>query len=106
MSAAGSAAERDVVRKLARGSLFSRLKRSKQPLKLVAVPRDHVPGDRQRGEALIAGRMSVGKDSVALGDLDFARLGTHGALADLAGCADRRAETGSVGTGARRTGTP
>ena len=42
MSDEGSAAERDVVRKLARGSLLSRLKRSRQPLKLVAVPRDHV----------------------------------------------------------------
>ena len=52
MSDDGSAAERAVVRKLARGSLLSRLKRGEQPLKLVAVPRDHVHGDRQRGEAL------------------------------------------------------
>ena len=42
-----AAAERDVVRKLARGSLVSRLfKSARQPLKLLAVPRDHVQGDR------------------------------------------------------------
>jgi uncharacterized heparinase superfamily protein len=79
---ASSAAERDVVRKLARGSLFSRLKRSRQPLKLVAVPRDHVAGDRQRGESLLAGRLIVGSEMVALGDLDFAQVGAHGALAE------------------------
>jgi uncharacterized heparinase superfamily protein len=77
-----SAAERAVVQKLARGSFFSRLKRSKQPLKLAAVPRDHVPGDRQRGEALVAGRLAFGNEVVALGDLDFDRIGTHGALAE------------------------
>jgi uncharacterized heparinase superfamily protein len=58
------------------------LKRSKQPLKLAAVPRDHVPGDRQRGEALVAGRLAFGNEVVALGDLDFDRIGTHGALAE------------------------
>jgi len=79
---AGSAAERDVVRKLARGSLFSRLKRSRQPLKLVAVPRDHVPGDRLRGEALLSGRLSVGSEVLMLGDLDFARVGAEGPLAE------------------------
>jgi uncharacterized heparinase superfamily protein len=77
-----SAAERAVVQKLARGSFFSRLKRSKQPLKLAAGPRDHVPGDRQRGEALVAGRLAFGNEVVALGDLDFDRIGTHGALAE------------------------
>ena len=79
---ASSAAERDVVRKLARGSLFSRLKRSRQPLKLVAVPRDHVAGDRQRGESLLAGRLIVGSEMIPLGDLDFAQVGAHGALAE------------------------
>jgi uncharacterized heparinase superfamily protein len=81
MSADGSAAERDVVRKLARGSLLSRLKRSKQPLKLAAVPRDHVQGNRQRGDALLAGRFIVGSGSLPLAELDFARVGTQGALA-------------------------
>jgi uncharacterized heparinase superfamily protein len=79
---ASSAAERDVVRKLARGSLFSRLKRSRQPLKLVAVPRDHVPGDRLRGEAILSGRLAVGSEVVMLGDLDFARIGAEGSLAE------------------------
>jgi uncharacterized heparinase superfamily protein len=82
MTSGGSAAERDIVRKLARGSLLSRLKRSKQPLKLSAVPRDHVHGDRQRGDALLAGRFSVGSRTLSLADLDFARVGAAGPLAE------------------------
>ena len=78
----GSSAERAVVTRLARGSLFSRLKHGKHPLKLVAVPRDHVQGDRQRGEALLAGRYTLGSESVALKDLDFAALGASGPLAE------------------------
>jgi uncharacterized heparinase superfamily protein len=80
MNGGNSAAERDVVRKLARGSLFSRLKHSRQPLKLVAVPRDHVQGDRQRGDALLAGRFVVGSATLSLADLDFASIGTEGQL--------------------------
>ena len=82
MNAEGSAAERAVVRKLARGSLLSRLKRSKQPLKLVAVPRDHVQGDRQRGDALLTGRFTVGSETHPLADLDFGQIGARGALAE------------------------
>jgi uncharacterized heparinase superfamily protein len=103
MSSDGSAAERAVVTRLARGSLLSRLKTGKQPLKLVAVPRDHVHGDRQRGEALMAGRLVVGSESLVLKDLDFAQTGTTGAAAenlqgfswlrDLAAAASR--ETGA-----------
>ena len=78
----GSAAERAIVSKLARGSLLSRLKAGKQPLKLVAVPRDHVHGDRARGEALLAGRFSVGSETIPLKDLDVAAVGTRGALAE------------------------
>src|SRR5438445_3279286 len=81
MSSTSSAAERDVVRKLAPGSLFSRLKHSRQPLKLAAVPRDHVQGDRQRGDALLAGRFAVGAETLALGDLDLAAVGAEGSLA-------------------------
>jgi len=81
MNEAGSAAERDVVQKLARGSFLSRLKRSRHPLKLAAVPRDHVQGDRQRGDALLAGKLSVGSASVPLADLDFTELG-GGAVAE------------------------
>ena len=71
----GSAAEREVVRKLARGSLLSRLKHNRQPLKLAAVPRDHVEGDRQRGEALLAGRFTAGRQSLTLAELDFTAIG-------------------------------
>ena len=78
----GSAAERAVVTKLARGSFLSRLKSGKQPLKLVAVPRDHVRGDRQRGEALLAGQFSVGSETISLKDLDFAAIGASGPLAE------------------------
>ena len=80
-SADGSAAERAIVTKLTRGSLLSRLKASRQPLKLVAVPRDHVTGDRQRGEALIGGRFTSGSAALSLKDLDFAAVGTRGPLA-------------------------
>src|SRR6185436_669900 len=67
---ADTAAERDIVRKLARGSLFSRLiGHGRQPLKLAAVPRDHVAGDRSRGDASLAGA-------------DFAAIGADGALAE------------------------
>ncbi len=78
-----AAAQSAVVRKLARRPLFSRLFASgRQPLKLVAVPRDHVQGDRQRGEALLAGRFLLGNEAVSLTDLDFANLGTGGPVAD------------------------
>ena len=82
MSANDSAAERAAVSKLARGSLLSRLKRSKQPLKLVAVPRDHVQGERARGDALLAGRLTVGTETLPLKDLDFGEVGASGPLAE------------------------
>ena len=72
---------RDVVGKLARGSFLSRLKSSRQPLKLAAVPRDHVQGDRQRGAALLSGRFAVGSDAISLGDLDLGAIGAAGPLA-------------------------
>jgi uncharacterized heparinase superfamily protein len=79
---ADSAAERAVVSKLARGSLLWRLKRSKQPLKLVAVPRDHVHGERLRGEGVLAGNFTVGAQTLPLKDLDFGKVGATGALAE------------------------
>jgi uncharacterized heparinase superfamily protein len=82
MSAGGSAAESDVVRKLAKGSLLSRLKTSRQPLKLVAVPRDHVQGDRARGAALMSGKFTVGSETLPLADLDFAAVGAEGVAAE------------------------
>jgi uncharacterized heparinase superfamily protein len=77
----GSADERAVVSRLARGSLLSRLRRSRQPLKLVAVPRDHVQGERSRGDALLAGRFIVGSEALSLKDLDFGQVGASGPVA-------------------------
>src|SRR4029078_8940365 len=68
------------VSKLARGSFLSRLRPSKQPLKLVAVPRDHVRGERARGDALLAGRFTVGSEPLPLKDLDVAAVGATGPL--------------------------
>ena len=82
MNGGRSDAERALVGKLARGSLLSRLKRSRQPLKLAAVPRDHVHGNRSRGDALMAGRFTVGSQTLSLKDLDFREVGTSGALAE------------------------
>ena len=80
---ASTAAERDIVRKLARGSLISRLFGSgRQPLKLAAVPRDHVAGDRKRGDALLAGRFTVGSETLPLADADFSAIGAKGPLAE------------------------
>ena len=82
MNDRGSADERAVVSRLARGSLLSRLQRSRQPLKLVAVPRDHVQGERSRGDALLAGRLIVGSQTLSLKDLDFGEVGAAGAVAE------------------------
>jgi uncharacterized heparinase superfamily protein len=72
----------DKLGRLAKGSLVSRLFGSgKQPLRLVAVPRDHVLGDRARGDALLAGRLRLGSVELALADIDFGAVGTRGALA-------------------------
>ncbi len=77
-----SAAQQDIVGKLARGSLVSRLLGSRRhPLRLTAVPRDHVAGSRANGDALLGGRFQLGSESVALADLDFAALGADGPLA-------------------------
>ncbi len=72
----------DVVGKLAKGSLVSRLfGQGRSPLRLVAVPRDHVLGDRVRGDALLSGRLALGSETVALSEIDFADVGTRGPLA-------------------------
>ena len=72
----------DVVGKLAKGSLFSRLfGQGRQPLRLVAVPRDHVLGDRARGDALISGKLLLGSETAQLADIDFGEIGTEGPLA-------------------------
>ena len=80
---ADEAAQNAVVQKLAKRPLLSRLFASgRQPLKLVAVPRDHVQGDRQRGDALLAGRYILGNEVLALNDLDFAALGVGNPVAE------------------------
>ncbi|MDQ3074856.1 MAG: heparinase II/III family protein [Pseudomonadota bacterium] len=72
----------DVVGKLAKPSLIGRMfGAGRQPLRLVAVPRDHVMGDRARGDALLAGRLLVGSETVNLAEIDFATLGSTSALA-------------------------
>jgi len=75
-----SASERALVKRLARGSLLSRLKSSRQPLKLIAVPRDHVRGDRQRGEALLAGRLVLGARAIDLKDPELFQSDSSSAL--------------------------
>ena len=82
MSKGGSAADRAVVSRLARGSLLSRLKHGRQPLKLVAVPRDHVQGDRPRGELLMKGEFALGSEILPLKDLDFTAVGTRRPFAE------------------------
>jgi uncharacterized heparinase superfamily protein len=74
MNSESSAAERAIVRKLARGSLLSRLKHNRQPLKLAAVPRDLVRGERGRGDSLLAGKFIAGSDMLPLADLDFGTI--------------------------------
>ncbi|MGZ8347810.1 MAG: hypothetical protein ACXWUP_11930, partial [Allosphingosinicella sp.] len=78
-----------IVAKLGRPSLLGRLFGARrQPLRLVAVPRDHVIGDRARGDALLAGKMLVGSETINLADVDFTTLGSDGPLArDIQGFA-------------------
>jgi uncharacterized heparinase superfamily protein len=72
----------DVVGRLAKGSFISRLfGQGRQPLRLVAVPRDHVIGDRARGDALLAGRLIHGSEDISFADLDFSQLGVRGLMA-------------------------
>jgi uncharacterized heparinase superfamily protein len=74
--------QRAIVGKLARGSLLARIAGSaRKPLRLTAVPRDHVEGDRAAGDALLAGQLALGAEEIALDGLDFAALGTEGPLA-------------------------
>ena len=72
----------DIVGRLARPSLLGRMfGAGRQPLRLIAVPRDHVAGDRARGDALLAGQLIVGSETVNLAEVDFATLGSESPLA-------------------------
>ena len=67
----------DRLGRLAKGSLLSRLfGKGRQPLRLVAVPRDHVAGDRTRGDTLLAGRLVCGSDEILLPNIDFGEVGS------------------------------
>jgi uncharacterized heparinase superfamily protein len=77
-----AAAQRAIVSKLGRKPLLSRLLGGgKQPLRLTAVPRDHVQGDRSRGEQLLGGKLILGSDMLSLPDVDFGSIGTDAPLA-------------------------
>lgn len=68
---------------LSRVPLLPRLLgQQRAPLKLLAVPRDHVQGDRARGEQLLAGKFVLGTEALPLDGLDFAAVGTAGPLAE------------------------
>ena len=72
----------DVVGQLARPTLIKRIfGAGRKPLRLVAVPRDHVIGDRARGDAILSGHLTVGNETVDLAKLDFAALGGTSPLA-------------------------
>lgn len=57
---------------------------SKRPLRLTAVPRDHVQGDRARGDQILAGKLVRGSETLDLTEVDFKLLGTAGPLAQEA----------------------
>lgn len=68
--------------RLAEVPLLQRLfARGKPPLRLLGVPRDHVGGDKARGEQLLAGRLVAGGEAVELANLDWHALGTSSSLA-------------------------
>ena len=70
------------VDQLARPPMLRRLfGRGKQPLRLAAVPRDHVQGDRARGDQLLAGKLIRGADMLSLAEVDFAEIGAASPLA-------------------------
>lgn len=48
--------------------------RGRAPLKLVAVPKDPVAGDKAAGEAILHGRFACGGETLAVDTLDFAAL--------------------------------
>jgi uncharacterized heparinase superfamily protein len=76
----------DKLGRLARGSLLSRLFGSgRQPLRLVAVPRDHVAGDRTRGDVLLGGRLQYGSEEIGLVDVEFASIGSNALARNLQG---------------------
>ena len=77
-----AAAGKAVVSRLGKTPLLTRLFGTRSgPLRLAAVPRDHVAGDKLRGDALLAGRFVAGQESIALAEIDLATIGTQSPLA-------------------------
>lgn len=69
--------------RLGRASLLKRIfGKGRQPLRLTAVPRDHVQGDRARGDQILAGKLIRGSHMVSLSDIDFAAVGLADPLAE------------------------
>ena len=56
--------------------------RGRFPLKLLAVPKDPIAGDKSVGEALLRGQMVHGSETVAVDDLDFTSTGLSPAFSD------------------------
>jgi len=72
----------DIVGRLARGGLMQRLLGPKrQPLRLAHVPRDHVEGDKRKGQALLGGVLVHGAEQLNLANLDFTTIGLETAAA-------------------------
>lgn len=61
---------------------FSVRMRGRAPLKLLAVPKDPVAGDKAIGEALLHGRLVHGAEGVEVADLDFANPNLSPAFSD------------------------
>jgi len=55
-----------------RTPLHSLRLRGRFPLKLLAVPKDPIAGDKAAGEAMLTGTMNFGRESVPVASLDFA----------------------------------
>ncbi|GAA4009700.1 heparinase II/III family protein [Sphingomonas swuensis] len=74
--------EGHALQRLARVPLLQRLAtRGKPPLRLVAVARDHVTGNKAAGEQLLGGRFVAGAEAMDLAELDWSALGTSSPLA-------------------------
>ena len=85
--------------RLARGGPLERLLGQRNTaLRLTAIPRDHVEGDRRLGEAFLTGNLVHGTERLDLRDLDFRQFAPDTPAArHLHGCAwlrDLAAATG------------
>jgi hypothetical protein len=65
-----------------RTPLHSLRLRGRFPLKLLAVPKDPIAGDKAAGEAMLAGTIAFGRESVPVASLDFADPGLSPQFSD------------------------